>query len=95
MLEPHEHTIPEDRMSDYRELKNMGMMQMSQIYNLMFGGRVMATGVLGKHQYREIHALTLCHEKRSGQVAATTARSGVCTLDTFCCFGPRIASQCA
>jgi len=45
VLEPHEHTIPEDRMEDYRELKDKGLMQMSKIYNLMFGGRMMATGV--------------------------------------------------
>lgn len=48
VLEPHEHTIPEDRMEDYRELKAIGVMQMSKIYNLMFGGSMMSTGVAGK-----------------------------------------------
>jgi len=48
VLEPHEHMIPDNRMEDYKGLKKMGVMQMSKVYNLLFGGRTMATGVAGK-----------------------------------------------
>jgi len=52
VLEPHEHMIPEDRMKDYKELKKIGVMQMSKIYNLMFGGRMLTDGVAGRLQHQ-------------------------------------------
>ena len=44
--------IPEDRMKDYKELKKIGVMQMSKIYNLMFGGRMLTDGVAGRLQHQ-------------------------------------------
>jgi len=44
--------IPEDRMKDYKELKKIGVMQMSKIYNLMFGGRMLTDGVAGRFQHQ-------------------------------------------
>ena len=40
--------IPEDRMKDYKELKKIGVMQISKIYNLMFGGNALTDGVSGR-----------------------------------------------
>jgi len=39
-------------MVDYRELKERGVMQMSKIYNLVFGGGFMDSGKIGKHSSR-------------------------------------------
>ena len=60
VLEPHEHMIPDNRMEDYKALKKMGVMQMSKIYNLLYGGRMMATGVAGKPLLHVHHKLPLC-----------------------------------
>jgi hypothetical protein len=50
VLEPHKHLIPEDRMVDYKALKDKGLMQMAKIYNLMYGGPAIPTGVAGELQ---------------------------------------------
>jgi len=47
VMEPHEHMLPADRMEDYEALKKLGLMQMSKIYNLMWGGSFLADGVAG------------------------------------------------
>jgi len=47
VMEHHEHMIPAERMEDYKGLKKLGLMQMSKIYNLMWGGSFMADGVSG------------------------------------------------
>jgi hypothetical protein len=47
VMEPHEHMLPADRMEDYEALKKLGLMQMSKIYNLMWGGSLLADGVGG------------------------------------------------
>jgi hypothetical protein len=48
VMEPHEHMLPADRMEDYKALKELGLMQMSKIYNLMWGGSFLADGVSGQ-----------------------------------------------
>ena len=45
VLEPHLHTVPQDRRGDYDALKSMGLLQMLKIYNLLYGGRIIDTGV--------------------------------------------------
>jgi hypothetical protein len=35
-------------MEDYKVLRKIGIMQMSKIYNLMFGGSMVPTGVSGE-----------------------------------------------
>jgi hypothetical protein len=47
VMELHEHMLPADRMEDYEALKKLGLMQMSKIYNLMWGGSLLADGVGG------------------------------------------------
>jgi len=47
VMEPYEQMLPADRMEDYKALQKMGLMQMSKIYNLMWGGSIMAHGVAG------------------------------------------------
>jgi hypothetical protein len=47
VMEHHEHMLPVERMEDYKALKKLGLMQMSKIYNLMWGGSFMASGVSG------------------------------------------------
>lgn len=48
VMESHEHMLPPDRMEDYKALKELGLMQMSKIYNLMWGGSFLADGVSGE-----------------------------------------------
>jgi hypothetical protein len=48
VLEPHEDVIPGDRMVDYQALKDEGVVQMSQIFNLVFGVSSLDTGKAGK-----------------------------------------------
>jgi hypothetical protein len=47
VMNPHEHMFPADRMEDYNALKKLGLMQMSKIYDLMWGGSFTADGVSG------------------------------------------------
>jgi hypothetical protein len=48
VMEPHEHMLPAARMEDFKALKKLGLMQMSKIYNLMWGGSFSADGVAGQ-----------------------------------------------
>jgi hypothetical protein len=48
VMEPHVHMLPAERMEDYKALKQSGLMQMSKIYNLMWGGTLLADGVSGQ-----------------------------------------------
>ena len=45
VMEPYENMLPADRMADYTSLSKIGLMQMSKIYNLMWGGSIMDHGV--------------------------------------------------
>jgi hypothetical protein len=59
VMDPLDDLIPEERMVDYKALKSMGVMQISKVYNLLFGGRFTATGVAGKPpaSWSTIHVL--------------------------------------
>jgi hypothetical protein len=45
VMEPYENMLPADRMADYTSLNKIGLMQMSKIYNLMWGGSITDHGV--------------------------------------------------
>ena len=45
VMEPYKNMLPADRMADYTSLNKIGLMQMSKIYNLMWGGSIMDHGV--------------------------------------------------
>ena len=47
VMQPYEYMLPADRMKDYEALKKLGLMQMSKIYNLMWGGSFLGDGVAG------------------------------------------------
>jgi hypothetical protein len=48
VLDPHESLIPVERKEDYQQLKERGVMQMSKIYDLVFGGRLLDDGRSGQ-----------------------------------------------
>lgn len=46
VLEPYTESIPEGRLAeDFNALKRNGVLQMAQVYNLVFGGRIVNSGV--------------------------------------------------
>lgn len=47
VMEHHEYMLPAERREDYEALKKLGLMQMSKIYNLLWGGSFLADGVSG------------------------------------------------
>ncbi|KLO20121.1 hypothetical protein SCHPADRAFT_30608 [Schizopora paradoxa] len=46
VLEPYAESIPEGQLEeDFKSLKKNGVLQMAQVYNLVFGGRIVNSGV--------------------------------------------------
>ena len=46
VLEPYTESIPEGQLEeDFKSLKKNGVLQMAQVYNLVFGGRIVNSGV--------------------------------------------------
>jgi len=95
VMKPYGNMLPADRMADYTSLNKIGLMQMSKIYNLMWGGSITDHGVAGQSILRIswtgsclICIVQTLHHCRFHQADVGTTRNGFRLLDTFGCVDP-------